>query len=310
MMHTFGTPLGPPYDDPQVDGLIHTALHEDLAYVGDLTCQCLVDHHAILRGRMLAKAEGVLCGVPLFARVLRHLEGTVEVNELCADGDEVEAGTEILRFQGAAAAILMAERTALNLIQSLSAVATRSRQLSQMIRHTRCRVYDTRKTIPGLRRLQKYAVTCGGGANHRIGLYDAVLIKENHIALMGADVRVGAAEAVARCRTRLGADALIQVEIADLDQLPGVIAAGADMVLCDNMSPELLRRAVIIRDELGCAPHAPQAGRRTVALEASGGITEESLVAVAESGVERVSIGALTHSLRALDISLLCEPSR
>lgn len=294
------------YDTPQVAALIHAALHEDLDYVGDLTCQCLVDAGAQLRGRIVSKASGVVCGVPLFAQVLRHLHGQVVVSEIASDGQLVEAGDEVIRFHGSAAAILMAERSALNLMQSLSGVATATRRYADQVAGTRCQVFDTRKTAPGQRLLQKYAVACGGGANHRIGLFDQVLIKENHIALMKDEGHGGPAAAVNRCRQRLGPQATIEVEITDLAQLEGVIAAGADLVLCDNMGPDLLAQAVAIRDGLGCAPHAPAPGVRIVALEASGGITLDSLRAVAESGVERVSIGALTHSVQALDLSLLC----
>ena len=296
-----------PYGSPQVAAIIHAALHEDLQYVGDLTCQCLVDPGANLRGQIIAKAAGVVCGVPLFAAVVQHLNGAVEVAEVVDDGQWVEPGAHIVEFRGSAAAILMAERSALNLMQSLSGVATATRAYADLVAGTRCRIFDTRKTAPGQRLLQKHAVYCGGGANHRIGLFDQVLIKENHIALMRSDGPSGPEQAVRRCRERLGLRAVIEVEIQSIDQLEGVIAGGADIVLCDNMGPDLLAQAVRIRDDLGCAPHDPQTGIRIVALEASGGITKETLRAVAETGVERVSIGALTHSVTALDLSLLCE---
>ena len=258
-------------------------------------------------GKIIAKEAGVLCGVPLFAKVLRHIPGEVVVREVAKDGQFVLSGEVVLEFAGSADAILIAERTTLNLMQSLSGVATVTRRYVDLVQGTRCGIYDTRKTIPGQRLLQKYAVSCGGGRNHRIGLYDQVLIKENHIALMAESGPSDAASAVARCRDKLGEQAVVQVEIEALAQLPGVIQAGADIVLCDNMSPELLAQAVAMRDAAGAAPDAAQPGVRPVALEASGGITELTLRAVAESGVERVSIGALTHSVPVLDLSLLCE---
>ena len=296
-----------PYDHPHVSSLIHAALDEDLAFRGDITGQCLVDSGAQLAGKIIAKEAGVICGVPLFEAVLRHLPGAVAVKSLVQDGDSIHAGDAVLEFIGAADAILIAERTALNLMQSLSGVATVTRRYVDLVAGTRCGIYDTRKTIPGQRVLQKHAVVCGGGFNHRIGLYDQVLIKENHIALMGATGPEAAADAVARCRQRMGDESVVQVEIEELDQLAGVIEAGADIVLCDNMGPDVLAQAVAIRDGMNAAPHDPGNGVRPVALEASGGITDKILPAIAASGVERVSIGALTHSVLVLDLSLLCN---
>ena len=301
------TDLPAPYDHPQVSAIIHAALDEDLAFRGDITCQCLVQPGVTLSGRIVAKEAGVVCGVPLFGAVLRHVQGPVNVQEVASDGQAVQPGDVIVRFEGAADTILIAERTALNLMQSLSGVASVTRRYVDLVAGTRCGIYDTRKTIPGQRLLQKHAVLCGGGVNHRIGLYDQVLIKENHIALMGGSGPDAAAQAVAQCRGRLGDTAIIQVEIEELAQLAGVIQAGADIVLCDNMGPELLAQAVVVRDSMGAAPHQAQTGMRPVALEASGGITDATLPAVAASGVERVSIGALTHSVRVFDLSLLCN---
>ena len=198
---------------------------------------------------------------------------------------------------GEAAILLMAERTGLNLAQRLSGTSTMTAHFVERLRGTRAQVLDTRKACPGLRLLQKHAVLAGGGANHRIGLYDQVLIKDNHIALMGA---AGPAEAVRRARERLGPQVVVEVEIERVEDLPGVIAAGADIVLCDNLPPEALRAAVALRD----ATPAPD-GRR-VLLEASGGITLETARAYAESGVERLSTGAITHSVPALDLSMRC----
>lgn len=275
------------------DELIARALDEDLAGHDDLTVASCVPAGSRLVARLVAKAAGVIAGIPLFARVCAAIDGgPVTVRPAVADGAAVEPGASVLEAEGDARTILIAERTALNLMQRLSGTATTTRAYVDAVAGTGARILDTRKTTPGLRALEKHAVLLGGGDNHRIGLYDQVLIKENHIALMGAS---GPAEAVRRCRERLDPEQLVEVEIERLDDLAAVIEAGADIVLLDNLGPEQLRAAVAIR------------GDRPVALEASGGITLASVRAVAETGVDRISIGALTHSVPALDLSLRCE---
>ncbi len=286
------------YAQPEVRSLIRMALAEDLDMAGDVTATALVEPDARLRGTLTAKEAGVICGLPLFAAVFAELGGVrdggaVHIEECLPDGSAVAAGTVVLRCRGDARTILAGERTALNLCQRLSGTATATARFVEAVAGSRAAVYDTRKTTPGLRRLQKRAVRAGGGCNHRLGLHDQVLIKENHIALHGAG---GAAAAVARCRDRLGPDVVIEVEIETLADLEGVIAAGADIVLLDNLPPADLRRAVEER------------GERPVALEASGGITLDTVAAVAASGVDRISVGALTHSTPSLDLSLRCEP--
>ena len=283
--------MSDPYAD--ADGLIRRALDEDLAGGDDLTVATCVPHGSRLRARLVAKAEGVVAGIPLFDRVCAAVApGTVTVRPVVADGAAVAAGDLVLEAEGDARCLLVAERTALNLMQRLSGTATVTRAYVDAVAGTGARILDTRKTTPGLRALEKHAVVLGGGANHRIGLYDQVLIKENHIALMGAS---GPAEAVRRCRQALDPEQVVEVEIERLDDLAAVIEAGADIVLLDNLGPDDLRRAVAIR------------GERPVALEASGGITLATVRAVAETGVDRISVGALTHSVPALDLSLRCE---
>lgn len=281
------------YASSELRALIDVALREDLAGGDDITVASLVPDAAQLHAKMTAKASGVVCGVPIFEAVCKAVGGEVTVTALKQDGDHVALGDVVLEAKGSARCILIAERTALNLMQRLSATASATRAYVDAVRGTKARILDTRKTTPGLRALQKYAVLMGGGDNHRIGLYDQVLIKENHIALM--DGVSGPATAVARCRERLGPDTIIEVEIEDLQDLDPVIEAGANIVLLDNMGPDLLRQALAIR------------GARTTLLEASGGITLETIRAVAESGVDRISIGALTHSVPAFDLSLRCE---
>jgi nicotinate-nucleotide pyrophosphorylase (carboxylating) len=282
------------YGSRDVQQLIELALAEDLGENGDVTVQCLVPADLRLRATITAKEAGVVCGLPLFEQVFEGCGGGVRVSHAVMDGTRAEPGQVVWQAEGPAGTILQSERTGLNLCQRLSGTATTAAHYAEIVAGTSARIYDTRKTTPGMRLLQKHAVVCGGACNHRIGLYDMVLIKENHIAMMsGADN--GPAQAVRRCRERLGREAPIMVEIETLDDLEPVIQAGADMVLLDNMDCEQLRAAVRIR------------GERPVQLEASGGITEQTLRAVAETGVDRISIGALTHSVRSLDLSMRCE---
>lgn len=296
--------LPAPYSHSDVQTLIALALREDLRDGGDITCRALVPPQARLDGVVRAKAAGVVCGLALFQLVFDQLAADmpgceVKVTEAAADGTRVEPGDIVLRCRGIASTMLIGERTALNLSQRLSGTATMAARYVAAVAGTRAQVFDTRKTTPGMRLLEKHAVASGGARNHRIGLYDQVLIKDNHIALMPpGPLGSGPAEAVRRARETTGSDTLIEVEIERLDDLEPVIAAGADIVLLDNMAPALLREAVQRRDR------AIGDTRRRVELEASGGITLETIRAVAETGVERISTGALTHSVHALDLSL------
>jgi len=295
-----------PYSHSDVRQLIALALREDLREGGDITCRALVPPQAKLDGVVRAKAAGVVCGLPLFQLVFDHLADDmpgceVVVGEAAADGTRVIPGDIVLRCRGVASTMLIGERTALNLCQRLSGTATMAARYVAAVAGTRAQVFDTRKTTPGMRLLEKHAVASGGARNHRIGLYDQVLIKDNHIALMPpGPLGSGPAEAVRRARETTGDDTLIEVEIEKLDDLEPVIAAGADIVLLDNMEPALMREAVQRRDRVAITSGA----KRRVELEASGGITLETIRAVAETGVERISTGALTHSVHALDLSM------
>jgi nicotinate-nucleotide pyrophosphorylase (carboxylating) len=297
------------YDHSDVTELIALALREDLGEAGDITCASLVPKDSRLRATVTAKAEGVVCGLELFRRTFAALRarglGAVEIAEAAADGTRVKPGTVVWRADGDASALLQGERTALNLCQRLSGTASLARRYADLVAGTRAAVFDTRKTAPGMRLLQKHAVVAGGGRNHRIGLYDQVLIKDNHIALMvGRRGASAPAEAVRRCRAALGEQVIVEVEIERLDDLEPTIAAGADIVLLDNMGVDLLRDAVRRRD---IALKSGGAQRR-IELEASGGITLATVRAVAETGVERISTGELTHSAPALDLSMRCAP--
>jgi nicotinate-nucleotide pyrophosphorylase (carboxylating) len=272
-----------------LDGVIDRALAEDVGR-GDPTTEALVPEGLRAVADVVLREPGVVCGLDVAREVVLRLDPDAVTEVLVADGEAVaDAPVTVARIEGSARAILTAERTALNLLQRLSGIATATRTYVAAVQGTGVEILDTRKTAPGLRRLDKLAVACGGGTNHRSDLAAAVLIKDNHIAIAG-----GVAEAVRTARA--AAPGLhIQAEADTLDQLAAAIAAGADSVLLDNMTVAGLQAAVALA-----------AGR--VRLEASGGITLDTVRAIAETGVDAISIGALTHSVRALDISLEVHP--
>lgn len=264
---------------------VRRALDEDLGY-GDLTTEATVPEGVEVSGRIIARASGVVAGLPVDAAVFAELDASVRFEPVVEDGAAVEPGQVIAALRGPARAILSGERVALNFLQQLSGVATATRSIVEQIEGTRAVLLDTRKTVPGLRALQRYAVRVGGGSNHRFNLFDGVLIKENHILAAG-----GIAAALARARAAVGPFTPVEIEVERLDQLEEAIAHGADMVLLDNMTPDQMREAVALA-----------AGR--VKLEASGDITVERARSVAETGVDYLSSGALTHSAPALNLSL------
>jgi nicotinate-nucleotide pyrophosphorylase (carboxylating) len=276
------------FDDPDVAALLELALREDVG-AGDRTSEATVPETARARGRLLAKERLVVCGLPLVERVFARLGG-VATTMRSRDGDRVEAGTLLAVLEGRARTLLAGERLALNVVQHLSGVATLTAACVDRVRGTRLVVRDTRKTVPGLRVLEKYAVRCGGGTNHRMGLDDAILVKDNHLALGGGDFEA----AVRAARARFPGLPL-EVEARTTAELDRALAAKPDLVLLDNMTVEEIAAAV-----------ARVAGR--VPLEASGGITLDDLGAVAATGVDYVAMGQLTHSARAVDVSLKLEP--
>jgi nicotinate-nucleotide pyrophosphorylase (carboxylating) len=259
------------------------ALEEDIG-TGDLTAS-LVDRSAVAEARVVAREAGVLAGAPWFEEVFKQLDPAVRVEWERIDGDQLETNQTVCCISGPARAILSGERTALNFLQTLSAAATAARRYADAVAGTGCRILDTRKTLPGLRRAQKYAVRVGGGTNHRLGLFDAVLIKENHIIAAGG---IGAAITASHERHP---DVPVEVEVEDFAQLDAAIAAGADRILLDNFSLRDKREAV-----------TRTAGRAE--LEASGGIEFEGVRAIAETGVDFISVGALTKHVRAVDFSM------
>jgi len=259
------------------------ALAEDIG-TGDLTAE-LIDAGAQARARIVCRERAVLAGAPWAEECFRQLDPGVRIDWQRADGDRVSADTVLCRLEGNARALVAGERNALNFLQTLSGTATVTRHYADAVAGTRTRILDTRKTIPGLRLAQKYAVRCGGGHNHRIGLFDAILIKENHVAAAG-----GIAQAIGRARAA-HPEVLLECEVESLDELREAIEAGADRVLLDEFSDTMLRDAVALT-----------AGR--VPLEVSGSVNLERVRAIAETGVDFISIGALTKHVRAIDLSM------
>lgn len=273
-----------------LDELIAAALAEDVG-AGDITCAAVVPESVMARGRVIAKQAGVLSGVTVAARVFERVDAGIEIRASARDGQTVVSGDEVLTLEGPAAGILSAERTALNFLGHLSGVATFTAAYVAAVEGTGARILDTRKTMPGMRNLEKGAVVAGGGVSHRLGLYDNILVKENHVRVAG-----GVGEASRRALAGAPDGAWVEIEVETLEQLDEVLAAGVDRVLLDNMDPATLREAV-----------RRAAGRAT--LEASGAITLDTIRAAAETGVDFLSVGALTHSAPALDVSLLFDPA-
>jgi nicotinate-nucleotide pyrophosphorylase (carboxylating) len=266
-----------------LDRIVRASLAEDLGR-GDVTTDATVDEGATGTAVLVTRAPGVVAGLDAVEAVFRALDPDVEVERLAEDGDVLQSPEPVARVSGSLRAILTGERTALNLLGRLSGIATATRRYVDAVEGTGVAILDTRKTTPGLRALEKQAVAAGGGRNHRFGLDDGVLVKDNHLAATGS-IRA----AVERLRTVT--DLQIEVECDTLEQLQDALAAGADAILLDNMSLDELRRAVAVTD-----------GRAR--LEASGGVTLETVRAIAETGVDEISVGALTHSAPALDVSL------
>ena len=290
------------WDDETIDDcqqLIRLAVREDLGRGFDLTTVALVPHDARGRARIVCREPGVVAGLPAAECVLREMHVDIEWAALVADVARVEAGTTVATLSGSTRDLLTVERPVLNFLGKLSGIATLTRRYVDQVAATNVRIYDTRKTTPGWRRLEKYAVRCGGGTNHRTGLFDAILIKDNHLAQRNWNP----AEAVRASRAFLDqqqaalpsvGEALVEIEVDTLDQLSEALQAAPDIVLLDNMSCDELREAVKLRDTSGVATE----------LEASGGITLATLRDVAETGIDRISVGALTHSAIGLDLGL------
>ena len=271
----------------EIERNVSAALSEDVGS-GDLTA-LLTPADCTARAILICRSEAVLCGGAWFEACFRRFDPAVAITWHAAEGEKIAAGAKVCAISGRARALLTAERTALNFLQLLSAVATTTRRYVDAVKGTRAAIVDTRKTLPGLRIAQKYAVRTGGGVNHRLGLYDGILIKENHIAAAG-----GVRAALAAASEIAPPGVWIQIEVENLDQLREALAAGARMILLDNMDLDAMRAAVKIA-----------AGRAE--LEASGGITLDNVRAIAETGVDRISIGSLTKDIKAVDLSMRFE---
>jgi nicotinate-nucleotide pyrophosphorylase (carboxylating) len=275
--------------------LAQAALVEDLGSAGDITSRALVDEHLQGSAQFVARQRGVAAGLEAARILMTRVDATVAWDWNCSDGAIVEPGVRLGRATGRLRALLAGERTALNFVQRLSGIATLTRRFVEAISGLPCEIYDTRKTTPGWRVLEKYAVRAGGGRNHRMGLHDAVLIKDNHLVawrLRGRDQSLADAVRVARSVVPNGT--VIELEVDSIAQLEEATAGEPDIVLLDNMSPEQLRAAVKLRN----------ARLPKLVLEASGGVTLDTVRSIAETGIDRISVGALTHSAPALDIAL------
>jgi nicotinate-nucleotide pyrophosphorylase (carboxylating) len=272
-----------------INEIVARALAEDIG-TGDLTSMAAVPAEVRAEAAFVLREPAVVCGLPVARAVFAAVDPALELRALLPEGARAEAGATIATVSGPARGLLSGERVALNLLQRMCGIATLTARYVEAVRGTKARILDTRKTTPGLRALEKYAVRVGGGTNHRFALYDGVMLKDNHLAILAAQ-GFGLADAVRRVRAAVGPMVRVEVEVESVDQAGVAAAAGADMILLDNMPPDELRAAVAAIAERALA-------------EASGGITMATIRAVAESGVDFISVGALTHSARALDIGL------
>ncbi len=269
----------------QIEQLIKSALEEDIG-AGDLTTLSTVAPEARGKGLFRAKRDCVVAGLFLLERIFSLLDAKVKVHGLCRDGDQVSKGTVVAEADGPIRALLMGERTALNFLQRLSGTATLTRRYAEAVKNFPCKIIDTRKTTPGLRTLEKYAVRMGGGTNHRLGLYDAALVKDNHIVASGS-----ISQAIKNVRRHAPFMAKVEVECSDLKQVKSALDAGADVIMLDNMGTKEMAEAVRLINKRAW-------------VEASGGITIERLREIAEAGVDFISVGALTHSAPAVDFNM------
>ena len=282
-----------------LDALIDLAVGEDLAARGDITTPLLLGADVQATAAVVCRQEGILAGAVLLDRIAAKFDPELKVDVQAADGADVFPGDGIAQLSGSLASILKAERVMLNFVSHLSGVATLTGKYVDAVTGEEARIFDTRKTIPGERRLAKYAVRCGGGYCHRIGLHDGVLIKDNHIAHVPlGDLRRVLDPAIAKARRLNPAPAFVEVEVDTLEQLRAILGADVDIILLDNMPPEKVRAAVALRDEL----------HPSVELEASGGITLHNVLSIAQTGVDRIAVGALTHSAPAMDVGIDIAP--
>lgn len=274
----------------EIDDIIKRAIKEDINYI-DVTTDYLIDDNLTSTARYVSKDDGVLCGIEIAMRVFELLDSTIKYEILIGDGQKVKKGDIIAVIHGSVKTLLKGERTALNLVQHLSGIATQTNKCVELIKGTKASIADTRKTLPGLRSLQKYAVTVGGGKNHRYNLSDCAMLKDTHLDAYGSITN-----AVNALREHLGHTVKIEVETTNLDEVSEALSVGAELIMLDNMSCDQMTEAVKL-----CGGKA--------LLEASGNVTEENIKGIAETGVDIISIGALTHSVKCFDISMKMEKS-
>lgn len=287
------------FDFAKIEALVRKALEEDLG-TGDITTDNLIQDDALARGEFIGQKEGIICGLPIIEPLFRLLNEDIKFKAALVDGDAVKSGQIIGKIFGQARAILSGERVALNFLQRLSGIATLTRKFVRAAEEFPARIYDTRKTTPLWRHLEKYAVKIGGGENHRFGLYDMVLIKDNHLRFLG---RRALKEHIAELRKSLAPDVKIEIEAEHLNEVKEAILAGADVIMLDNMSLDEMRQAAeLVRN----SPVGARQGK--IEIEASGGVSLENVKKIAQAGVDRIAVGAITHSAPALDISLEVEP--
>jgi len=273
-------------DKDYLNKIIKQALDEDIGD-GDVTTECIIPENAIIKGKFFAKESGVIAGLDLVEKIFLQLDSNVRLEQIVTDGEKVEKGTELGAVQGPGKAILCGERVALNFLQRMSGIATVTSHFVDAVQGTKAVILDTRKTVPGLRLLDKWAVKIGGGQNHRIGLYDMVLIKDNHITAAG-----GITQAVNEVRAKDSRNRKIEVEVKNLQELSETLELDVDQIMLDNMTLEKMKESVVLT-----------AGR--IPLEASGNVNLDNVASIAKTGVDFISVGMLTHSVKALDISLL-----
>lgn len=271
-----------------IDQIVAIALAEDCPR-GDITAGTILSAEARATAAVVARQPGVLAGAQVFARVMHQVDERIEVNYLLVDGQPFGVGERLIEVTGPAASILTAERVGLNLLQRMSAIATATAVLVERVAHTKARIADTRKTTPGLRALERYAVRCGGGVNHRDNLSGAFMAKDNHLALLGGGQALTAA--LQRVRSQLGHTTAMEVEVDEISQIPAVLAAGVDVIMLDNFAPQDIPAAIELID-----------GRAIV--EASGNVSAQTVAEIAETGVDIISSGAITHSVAAIDLGL------
>jgi len=272
----------------EIERIVRTALEEDIG-LGDITTEVTIAPGTVARAELVAKEDFTLAGIDVAARVFTMLDADVAFEKLLEDGQQIQRGDVLAWIKGSAAVLLQGERVALNLLQRMSGIATMTAAFVREVEGTGAVIVDTRKTVPGLRALDKYSVRMGGGRNHRIGLFDGVLIKENHVAAAG-----GVGVAIRRARQKLPHTLKIEIETRNFDEVGEALAAGADIIMLDNMSLDEMSEAVARID-------------KKALVEASGGVNLESVRGIAETGVDIISVGALTHSVRCADISMLFD---